>query len=310
MLNNVKIFSCRSSKVLGEKISLCFGQNPGNIDFQEFKDGECRPAFEETVRGKKLYIVQSTNPPADNLFELLLVVDAAKRASAVEIVAVIPYFGYARQDRKDRPRVPISSKLVTNLLTAAGVTRVITMDLHADQIQGFFDVPVDHLYASAIFLPDIIKLNLPNPTMASPDVGGTRRAVAYAKVLKVDFALIYKQRAKPNVIEKMIPIGEIEGKDIIMIDDIIDTGGTITKATEVFFDHGARSVRAYCTHPVLSGDAYEKIQSSKLTEMVVCDTLPLKGKCSKIRVLSVANLFADVIKNIEKNESISAHFAF
>ena len=310
MSPNVKIFAGSSSKELGEKIALCYGKPIGNVVLNKFSDGEYQPCFEETIRGDDVFIVMSTCPPADNIFELLLMIDAAKRASARQIIAVIPYFGFARQDRKDKPRVPIASKLIANLLSSAGITRIITMDLHADQIQGFFDVPVDHLYSSAIFVPDIIKLNLQNLAMASPDVGGTRRAAAYAKILNVDFALIYKQRSKPNVIEKMIPIGDVVNKDIIMIDDIIDTAGTITKAAQVFKEQGARSVRAFCTHPILSGKAMERIESSVLEELVVCDTIPLKQKSSKIRVLSVAALFGDVIGRLEKNESISSHFIY
>jgi ribose-phosphate pyrophosphokinase len=247
-------------------------------------------------------------PPADNLMELLLLIDAAKRASARHIVAVIPYFGYARQDRKDKPRVAIGAKLVADMLAVAGATRVMTMDLHADQIQGFFNVPVDHLYASTIFLPYITSLNLSNLTIAAPDMGGSKRANAYAKHLKAEMVICYKQRAKANVVEHMTAIGEIEGRNIILVDDLVDTGGTLCKAAEMMMDRGALSVRAICTHPVLSGKAYENIENSKLTELIVTDTIPLKQDSNKIRALSVADLFAKVINSVQNYESISTNF--
>jgi len=304
----VKIFSCTATEYLGEKIAKSYGQDLGKLTVSRFSDGEFQPSYEETVRGDKLFIIQSTFPPSDNLFELLLMIDAAKRASAEQVIAVMPYFGFARQDRKDKPRVAIGAKLVANLLSAAGVTRIITMDLHADQIQGFFDVPVDHLYASSIFLPYIESLNLPNLTMAAPDMGGSKRANAYAKMLKSDIVICYKQRAKANVIESMTVIGDVEGKDIVMIDDIVDTAGTLTKAADMMMERGANSVRALCTHPILSGKAYETIEKSHIKELIVTDTIPLKQQSPKIKVLSVADLFADVFHRVSKYESISSHF--
>ncbi len=278
----------------------------------QFSDGEFQPSFEETVRGCDVFIVQSTFPPSDNLMELLLLIDAAKRASAKEIIAVIPYFGFARQDRKDKPRVAIGAKLVANLLGSAGVTRIMTMDLHADQIQGFFDVPVDHLYASSIFLPYIENLALPNLTIAAPDMGGSKRANAYAKYLKSDIVICYKQRKKANEISSMTVIGEVEGRDIVLIDDIVDTAGTLCKAADMMMEKGASSVRAVCTHPILSGNAYANIESSSISELVVTDTIPLrKGHeelTSKITVLSVADLFADVVEMVHNHESISTKF--
>jgi ribose-phosphate pyrophosphokinase len=308
MASQLKFFSGTSSAYLAEKIAGSYGQELGKVTVSRFSDGEFQPSFEETVRGCDLFIIQSTFPPSDNLFELLLMVDAAKRASAREIVAVIPYFGYARQDRKDKPRVAIGAKLVSNLLAAAGVTRIMTMDLHADQIQGFFDVPVDHLYASTIFLPYIKQLNLPYLTMAAPDMGGSKRANSYAKHLNCDIVICYKQRSKANVVDSMTVIGEVEGKDIVLVDDLVDTAGTLTKAADMMLDRGARSVRAVCTHPVLSGNAYERIEKSRITELVVTDTIPLKQHSPKIKVLSVADLFADTIRKILQHESISSNF--
>jgi len=293
---------------LAEKIAASYGQPLGTVMFTRFSDGEFQTSFEETVRGCDVFIVQSTFQPSDNLFELLLMIDAAKRASAKNITAVIPYFGFARQDRKDKPRVAIGAKLVANLLITAGITRIITMDLHADQIQGFFDMPVDHLYASSIFLPYLQSLKLPRLTMASPDMGGTKRANAYAKFLNCEMVICYKQRKKANVIESMTLIGEVEGKDIVLIDDIVDTAGTLTKAADMMMERGAASVRAICTHPILSGKAYEAIEKSKITELIVTDTIPLKSSSSKIRVISVADLFADVLGKVHNFESISDHF--
>jgi ribose-phosphate pyrophosphokinase len=255
-----------------------------------------------------MFIIQSTFPPAENLFELLLMIDAAKRASARQIIAVIPYMGFARQDRKDKPRVAIGAKLVANLLHTAGATRVMTMDLHADQIQGFFDVPVDHLYSSSIFIPYIQTLNLPNLTMAAPDMGGSKRANAYAKYLNANMAICYKERKVHNKVENMTLIGDVEGRDVVLVDDIIDTAGTITKAADMIMERGATSVRAFCTHPVLSGNAYERIEASQLTELVVTDTIPLHRQSSKIKVLSVAELFADVVSKVHNYESISSNF--
>ncbi|MDX9905884.1 MAG: ribose-phosphate pyrophosphokinase [Bacteroidales bacterium] len=304
----VSIFGCRATSALAGKIAKSYGTEPGKSSIFEFHDGEFQPAFEENVRGRHVFIVQSTFPPADNLLELMMMIDAARRASAKNIVAVIPYFGLARQDRKDRPRVSIASKLVANLLTAAGVQRIVTLDLHADQIQGFFDVPVDHLFASSIFRGYIESLKLPNLTMASPDTGGTRRAAAYAKALHTDFVICYKQRSKPGQVETMALVGDVKGRDIILVDDIIDTGGSITKAAQLMMDKGANSVRAFATHPVFSGSAIEKIENSVFTEVVVTDTIPLKEKSSKITVLTTADLFAEVIRRIENFKSINSLF--
>jgi ribose-phosphate pyrophosphokinase len=304
----VKIFSGSASRYLAEKISEVYGNQLGMITFTRFSDGEFQPAFEESVRGSDMFIIQSTFPPAENLLELLLLIDAAKRASARHIVAVIPYMGYARQDRKDKPRVAIGAKLVANLLQAAGATRIMTMDLHADQIQGFFDVPVDHLYSSSIFIPYIQSLNLVNLTIAAPDMGGSKRANAYSKYLDCNMAICYKERKVHNQVARMTLIGEVEDRDVVLIDDLIDTAGTITMAADMIMERGARSVRAFCTHPVLSGNAIERIEKSQLTELVVTDTIPLKQESSKIKVLSVANLFADVVSKVHNYESISSNF--
>lgn len=308
MESNVRLFGGTSSKVLAEKIAAAYGSTLGNVNCIRFSDGEVQVSFEESVRGQSVFLIQSTDPPAENLMELLLMIDAAKRASAKEIIAVLPYFGYARQDRKDQPRVAIGSKLVADMLAVAGATRVMTMDLHADQIQGFFNVPVDHLYASTIFMPYIQSLNLPNLTIAAPDMGGSKRANAYAKYLKCDLVICYKQRTKANVVDNITAIGEIEGKNIILIDDLIDTGGTLCKAADMMMEKGALSVRAICTHGLLSGKAHENIENSKLTELIITDTIPAKKQSSKIRALSVADLFAMVIRNVHSNESISSHF--
>ncbi len=308
MQGQAKIFSGSASKELAQKMADEFGKSLGKVSLLRFSDGEFQPSVEETVRGDTVFLVQSTMPPTENLFELLLMVDAVKRASAKQIVAVIPYFGFARQDRKDKPRVAIGSKLVANLLTAAGVTRIMTMDLHADQIQGFFEVPVDHLYASSIFLPHLEKQDNSNLVMAAPDTGGTKRANAYAKYLDTGLAICYKQRKKANEVANMTVIGDVEGKDVVLVDDIIDTAGTLTKAADMMMEHGAKSVKAYCTHPVLSGPAYERIEKSQLTELVVTDTIPLKEKSEKIKVLSVGELFGEVMTNIVAGRSISSHF--
>jgi ribose-phosphate pyrophosphokinase len=310
MATKALIFSGRATRYLAEKIAESYGHPLGNVDVTVFSDGEFQPSFEENIRGRDVFLVQSTFPPADNLLELLMLTDAARRASAKRIVAVIPYFGLARQDRKDKPRVSVASKLIANLLTAAGVQRVITIDLHADQIQAYFDVPVDHIYASSIFTPYIESLNLPNLLMASPDTGGTRRAAAYAKFMNTGFVICYKLRSKTIEIGKIDLVGNVEGKDVILIDDIIDTGGSITKAGDLIMDRGAASVRAFCTHPVFSGQAYEKIEKSKFTEVVVTDTLPLKHQSDKIKVLSTANLFAEVIRRALKTKSISSLYQF
>lgn len=308
MESQVKIFAGQATEELAGKIAASYGQPLGKVERYSFSDGELQTSYEESIRGHSVFIVQSTMPSADNLMELLLLIDAAKRASARHIVAVIPYYGYARQDRKDKPRVAIGAKLVADMLTTAGATRIMTMDLHADQIQGFFNVPVDHLYGSTIFLPYIKSLGLDNLTIAAPDMGGSKRANSYAKHLKAEMVICYKQRAKANVVEKMTAIGEIEGRNIVLVDDLVDTGGTLCKAAEMMMERGALSVRAICTHPVLSGSAYRNIEDSKLEELIVTDTIPLKGKCSKISVLSVADLFAKVINSVHKYESISGNF--
>ncbi len=291
MANEVSIVAGRATEYLAKKIAESFGKPLGKVNVTEFSDGEFQPSFEENVRGNDIFIVQSTFPPSDNLMELLMLVDAAKRASANNIVAVIPYFGFARQDRKDKPRVSIASKLIANLLSAAGVTRIITLDLHADQIQGFFDIPVDHLFASSIFIPFLQQLNLPRISMASPDTGGTKRAASYAKVLDTDFIICYKQRSKPNEVEKMEIVGEVKGKDIVLVDDIIDTAGSITRAASLMMERGANSVRAVATHAIFSGDAYEKIKNSPFEEVYVSDTIPVREDCEKLQVLSTADLF-------------------
>ncbi|MBO6058042.1 MAG: ribose-phosphate pyrophosphokinase [Bacteroidales bacterium] len=304
----VSIFSGRATKYLADQIAQYYGKPLGTCNVTVFSDGEFQPSFEENLRGRDVFLIQSTFPPTENLMELLMMVDAAKRASARRIIAVIPYFGFARQDRKDRPRISIAAKLVANLLQTAGVTRVITMDIHADQIQGFFDIPVDNLYASKIFVPYIQSLNLHDPIMASPDAGGTRRASSYAKMLGTVFCICHKQRSKPNEIEKMLLIGDVQDRDVILIDDIIDTAGTITRAGQLLKDHGARSVRAFATHPIFSGSAMEKIDNSVFDEVVVTDTIPLKNPSKKIHVLSTAELFAEVIKKVENYESLSEFF--
>ncbi|MCD4729687.1 MAG: ribose-phosphate pyrophosphokinase [Bacteroidales bacterium] len=310
MATKALIFSGRATKYLAEKIAEKYGHPLGKVVVTDFSDGEFQPSFEENIRGRDVFIVQSTFSPADNLLELLMLIDAARRASAKRIVAVIPYFGLARQDRKDKPRVSIASKLVANLLTAAGVQRIVTIDLHADQIQGFFDVPVDHIYASSIFTSYIKELNLPDLIMASPDTGGTRRAAAYAKHLNTGFVICYKQRSKPNEIGQMELVGDVEGKNVILIDDIIDTAGSITKAGNLIMERGAASVRAFCTHPVFSGEAYDRIEKSKISEIVVTDTIPLKKENSKIKVLSTAELFSEVINRVLKTKSISSLYHF
>lgn len=304
----VKIFSGRATKDLANKIAKNYGVSLGNVIVTDFSDGEFQPSFEETVRGQDVFIVQSTMPPSDNLFELLLMIDAARRASARKIIAVMPYFGFARQDRKDKPRVAIGAKLVANMLMAAGVDRIMTMDLHADQIQGFFEVPVDHLFASTIFFDEMKKFDTGNLIMAAPDAGGTKRANSYAKKLDIGLAICHKSRKKANVVAEMTVIGDVSGKNVILVDDMCDTAGTLTKAADLFMEKGAKSVRAFCTHAVLSGPAFERIEKSSLTELIVTDTIPLKQTSSKIRVITVADLFGDVIKRLVSNESISSHF--
>lgn len=293
---------------LSKSIAEQFGIPLGQVNFSRYSDGEFQPSFEESVRGTRLFIIGSTHPSSENLMEMLLMLDAAKRASARHITAVMPYFGWARQDRKDKPRVPIGAKLIAKLLEAAGATRIITMDLHADQIQGFFEKPVDHLYASTIFLPFVESLQLDNLTIASPDMGGSKRAYAYSKQLSSDVVICYKQRAKANVISHMELIGDVKGKNVILVDDMVDTAGTLTKAADLMMERGALSVRAICTHAILSGKAYERIEESQLAELIVTDSIPPKQASDKIRVLSCATLFAEVMKNVHSNKSIASKF--
>jgi ribose-phosphate pyrophosphokinase len=303
-----KIFACGQSKELAEKIAATFGVPLGNVITSTYSDGEFQPSYEESIRGSRVFIIGSTHPGPKNLMEMLLMIDAAKRASARHITAVLPYFGWARQDRKDKPRVPIAAKLVAKMLEVAGATRIITMDLHADQIQGFFEKPVDHLFASTIFLPYLKSLNLENLTIASPDMGGSKRAYAYSKALGSDVVICYKQRAKANVISHMELIGDVTGKNVVLVDDMVDTAGTLTKAADLMMEKGALSVRAICTHPILSGDAYNRLENSRLEELIVSDSIPLAQKSDKIRVLSCAELFADVMHNVHYNKSISSKF--
>ena len=304
----IKIFAGSASIELAEKIAQHYGCELGKRSILHFSDGEFQPAYDESVRGATVFIIQATFPPADHLFELLLMIDAAKRASAYKIVAVMPYFGFARQDRKDRPRCALGAKLVANLLVASGVDRVMTMDLHADPIQGFFDVPVDHLYASQIFVPYLKSLNLENIVIAAPDVGGTKRANAYSRFLNVEMAICYKLRKKANEISEMKVIGDIAGKDVVIVDDMVDTAGTITLAADLMKNMGAKSIRVVCSHPVFSGPAYDRVCKSAIDEMVVTDTIPLKKQHPKIKVLSVAETFADVIQKVYQNQSISDSF--
>lgn len=305
--NEFGIFAGQKSMNLAEQICSNLNCNLGKFKYERFADGEFSGSFEESIRGKDTYIVQSTFAPADNLMELLLMVDAAKRASAHYIVAVIPYFGWARQDRKDKPRVSIGAKLVADILQAAGISRLITMDLHADQIQGFFNVPVDHLYASNIFLDYIRKnIDLKNLVIATPDVGGTKRANTYAHALGVPMVICHKLRLKANVVAEMRIIGDVEDKDVLLVDDIVDTAGTITKAANLMMDHGARSVRAMCSHAVMSDPATERVQQSALQELVVTDSIPFTKQCDKVKVLSIAPMFAEAIRRVSTHESISS----
>ncbi|PCE66120.1 ribose-phosphate pyrophosphokinase [Sediminicola luteus] len=303
-----KFFGCTQSMVLAEKIAMAYGVTLGKVKFSRYSDGEFQPSFEESVRGARIFIIGSTNPSSENLMEMLLMLDAAKRASARHITAVLPYFGWARQDRKDKPRVPIAAKMVAKMLETAGATRIITMDLHADQIQGFFEKPVDHLFASTLFLPYLKKLELDNLTIASPDMGGSKRAYAYAKALESDVVICYKQRAKANVISHMELIGDVQGKNVVLVDDMVDTAGTLTKAADLMMERGALSVRAITTHALLSGEAYERIENSQLKELIVTDSIPLRKESDKIEVLSCANLFADVMHRVHNNTSISSKF--
>lgn len=305
---DVKLFSGKYSGYLADKISDHYGYSLGKWDLLRFSDGEMQPVIEESVRGSYVFFIQSTPAPADNLMELLLLIDTAKRASADYITAVIPYFGYARQDRKDKPRVPISAKLIANLIQSAGANRIMTMDLHADQIQGFFDIPLDHLKSNAIFVPYLEGLDRESVIFASPDVGGVKRARNYANHFQCDLVICDKYRRRANEVAGMTVIGDVQGKDVILVDDMADTAGTLCKAADALVQKGAKSVRAICTHPVLSGKAYENIESSQLTELIVTDTLPLKRPSPKIKVLSSAKLFAQAIRNTHEHRSISALF--
>lgn len=306
--NPIKLFSGSATLDLSRKIADSYGKELGEVILSRFSDGEFQPYFNESVRGSDVFLIQSTNPPTDNLMELLMMIDAARRASAHYVTAVIPYFGLARQDRKDKPRVAIGAKLVANLLVAAGINRIMTMDLHAAQIQGFFDIPVDHLDAAIIFVPYIKSLGLPNLTIASPDMGGSYRARSFAKYFNAEVVICDKQRKRANEIESMTIIGDVTDQDIVLIDDMCDTARTLAKAAGLIMDRGARSVRAVCTHPILSGDAYNTIENSALTELIVTDTIPLKQQSSKIKVLSAAKLFASAISNVNEHGSISQLF--
>lgn len=311
VLNNqmeVKIFSGQNSEYLATKIADYYGHTLGDVDLFRFSDGEMQPVINESVRGSYVFFVQSTFAPSENLMELLLMIDAAKRASAGYITAVIPFYGYARQDRKDKPRVPISAKLIANLIEAAGAHRIMTMDFHADQIQGFFDIPVDHLKSEAIFFPYLQEQGLENVIFASPDVGGVKRARNYAKYFRTELVICDKHREKANHVAEMTLIGEVKDANVILVDDLVDTAGTLCKAAEILIENGANSVRAICTHPVLSGKAYANIENSHLEELIVCDTIPLKEKSTKIKVLSTAKLFSKAIRNTHEHRSISALF--
>ena len=302
------VFAGTNSKTLAEKICNKLNLPLGNMIIQHFADGEFSVSYEESIRGKQVFLVQSTNPNSDNLMELLLMIDAAKRASASKIVAVIPYFGWARQDRKDKPRVSIGAKLVADMLSVAGIHRLITIDLHADQIQGFFNVPVDHLYGSAVFLPYIKSLNLENLVIASPDVGGSKRANTYAKYLGAPMVLCHKTRSKANVVDEMTIIGDVCDMNVIIMDDMVDTAGTMVKAANLMMESGARSVRAVASHAVMSDPACERIENSQLTEMIFTDSIPFKKQCCKVNILSVADIFADVIDRVYTNKSISSQY--
>lgn len=308
VIPDVKLISGRATKYLAEKIGESYGQPLTDVEVLQFSDGEFEPIIQDSVRGSFVFITQSTFAPSDNLMELLMLIDACKRASAGYIIAVMPYFGLARQDRKDKPRVAIGAKLVADLLTAAGAQRVMTMDLHAPQIQGFFNIPVDHLDATAVFLPYLKSLELEDLCFASPDVGSTKRARSYAMLTNADLVIGDKHRTKANEVESMRLIGDVSGKNVVLVDDLIDTGGTLTAAANMIMEKGAKSVRAMITHPVLSGKAYERVENSALTELVVCDTIPLKQQSSKIKVLSVAPLFARAIRNAHEYKSINSLF--
>lgn len=308
MLPPFKVFAGTKSQYMAEEICKDLGVELGKMNIQHFADGEFEVSFEESIRGCEVYLVQSTFPNSDNLMELLLMIDAAKRASAASIIAVMPYFGWARQDRKDKPRVSIAAKLVADLLSAAGVDRVIAMDLHADQIQGFFNVPVDHLYASSVFIPYIESLHLEDMVIATPDVGGAKRANNYAKYFDVPLVLCHKQRAKANVVASMTLIGDVKDKNVILIDDMVDTAGTITKAADLMIEKGAKSVRALCSHAIMSDPASDRVNESGIVEMMFTNSIPYKGNCKKCTILSVARLFADTIRRVHENQSISSQY--
>ena len=307
-IHKIKIFAGRGSEYLAEKIAASFGTTLGHSEVLQFSDGEFQPCYNESIRGCTVFIIQSTFPPAENLMELLMMIDAARRASAYKVVAVMPYFGWARQDRKDKPRVSIAAKLVSDLLVTAGATRVITMDLHADQIQGFFNIPVDHLYASSVFIPYIQSLKLPDMVIATPDVGGAKRANNYAKYLDVPLVLCHKQRAKANVVAKMTVIGDVKDKNVILVDDMVDTAGTITKAADLMMENGAKSVRALATHAIMSDPATQRVNDSALVEMIFTNSIPYTKDCSKCTIISVARLFADTIRRVHCNQSISSQY--
>jgi ribose-phosphate pyrophosphokinase len=308
VMKDIKLFSGSATRALSEDIAKHYGEQLGDMQLSKFSDGEMQVVYTSSIRGSYVYLIQSTFAPADNIMELLLMIDSARRASAGYITAVIPYFGYARQDRKDKPRVPISSKLVANLISAAGADRVMTMDLHAQQIQGFFDIPVDHLKAEAIFMPYLQHQNMDNVIFASPDVGGVKRARVYAKYFQKEFVICDKERIVANEVSNIIVIGDVKGKDVILVDDLIDTAGTMSKAADKIIEEGAKSVRAICTHPVLSGPAYERIENSMLTELIVTDTIPLRKQSDKIKVISCSKLFADAIEYVYDNKSIQSLF--
>ncbi len=307
-MSSVKLFAGTGTEILAEKIAHYFGKPLGKSSSRRFSDGEINFYFEETVRGCDVFLIQSTMPPAENLMELLLMIDAAKRASAASVTVVVPYYGYARQDRKDKPRVSIAAKLMANLLSAAGAGRIMTCDLHAGQIQGFFDFPVDHLDAASIFVPYINNLNLENLVIASPDVGGSARARTYAKYFSAEMVICDKHRKRANEIASMQVIGDVTDANVVLVDDMIDTAGTICKAAGILKEKGAISVRAVCTHGILSGKAYDNIENSELEEVIITDTIPGAKSSDKIKVLTVADLFAKGIRKIHDHESISSLF--
>lgn len=320
--NRMELFTCRASRYFAEKVVEEMNKLPnldgpvhlGASECTQFSDGEFQPSYLESVRGATVFIIQSTFPSADNLMELMLMIDAARRASAYKVIAVMPYFGWARQDRKDRPRVSIGAKVVANMLRSVGTDRVMTTDLHADQIQGFFDIPVDHIYASNVFVPYIKSMDIPNLAIAAPDMGGAKRASAYARELGCPVIICHKARARANVVDSITAIGEIEGKNVVIVDDMIDTAGTLSKAAQVLTDRGAASVRACATHAILSGPAYDRINASTLKEVLVSDTLPLTAKegvdKSKIKVVSLAATYAKIILKVFNNEPISSEFIY